>query len=804
MSKAWFEFKMALRSLARSPGYALVAMVMFALGIGLTAYMFGAVKGYLLGSLPFPESDRIVHVSADSRPGWSDMPPRVFEAWTRDQTAFSAMGGFTIGTVNLSGDDRPERYSGGIVTGALFDVLAVAPTMGRTLTANDSRVGAPMVVVIGDELWRHRFNEDPAVIGQRIRVNGRDAEVVGVMPAGFRFPNDEVVWVPQQQDLADLTIDGGFWSTVVGRLRDGVEPAQARGELQALYSAMLADEPNTTLEPTLHMRSLFDAYITDEPRMIILTLFISVVLVLMIACSNVANLTFARVASRRREFAVRSSLGAGRARIIGTVIAEVMFVAVAGAVIGLYLAEWVGVFTDELLASSQESPPYWVDSSLDWRTAAFTAAAAALSALGAGLIPAWHATRGDITTGLRDGGHGSSDLRSGKLSRALVVVQVVLCCVLLVSAGLMTRSALNATVAPDGLGERNAITGRIGLFESTHPDAAARMRTYERLQSALAALPGVHSAALTTSLPLTGGPTRRYRDSSTEVVTLQDAPSARWSAVTPGYFHTFGVGVVRGRDFSIADGPDAAPVVIVNAAFAAREWPGADPVGRRIQLQLPDGPWLTVVGVVPDFAQGADEQFNGVRPALFVPLAQDTARFVSFAAAVSGDPGTYANPVREAMLRVDADTPIYWLRSFAEVTALTTFMSRFLASLFSVFAAIALMLAAAGLYAVLASAVTARTREIGIRRALGADDRGVVGMILGDGARQCLLGIAIGAVLAVGFAQLLSRLLVGVGAFDPVTFVAVITMLLAVCGLASWLPARRALRIQPMVALRQD
>jgi putative ABC transport system permease protein len=795
-----------LRALWRAPGYTAVAFMMFVLGIGLTLFMFGAVKGYLLGALPFPDSGRLVHVSMTNQPGTSNvsfLPPRTLDELTRNQTSFTALGGYTIGTVNLSGDDRPERYSGALVVGALFEALGVAPLLGRTLTAADDRHGAPLVIVIGADLWRHRFNEDPQIVGHRTRVNGRDAEIVGVMPFGFEFPQREAVWVPHQQDIASLAIDGGTWVDVVGRLRPGVTQAHARAELQGLYARLRADAPRANLQSSLEVRGLRDAFIPDEARTIILTLFASVTLVLLIACANVANLTFARIASRRRELALRTCLGAGRMRLIGGILAEVTLVALAGAAVGLLLAEWGGAYTDRLLAASAQGPPYWVDMSTDWWLAGFAVAAALVSALVAGLLPAWRATRGDLNAGLRDGGIGTSDARQGRVSGVLVVVQITLCCVLLVNAGLMLRSAMNLNAADDGLGEHTVITGRIGLFESTHPDAAARWRTYERLEQELGALPGVRAAALTTSLPLAGSPLVRIRRADADYDTPIDAPNARWVAATPGFFDAFRVRIARGRGFTTADDASAPPVAVVNAAFAAREWPAQDPIGQRVQIRFPEGPFVTVIGVAADFALSGDD-LRVPQPAVFVPLAQDPGRFVSLAATVDGDPMTFSNAVRDAMLRVDADTPIYWLRSFEEVTALTTFLNRFVASLFGIFATIALVLAAAGVYAVLATAVVGRTREIGVRRALGAQDRAIVRMLVGQGGRQYVIGMVIGLVGAIAFSRTLAQMHYGVTPFDPVTLVSVTAVLALAAFIATWAPARRALRVQPMVALRNE
>ncbi len=801
------EIRLAFRSLARAPGYTAAALVMFALGIGLTIYMFGAVNGYLLGAMPFPDAERLMHVSVTDAPGTNDrdeLSPRMLDAFMRSQTTFSALGGVSIGTVNLSGDDRPERYSGGLVSGQLFEALGVSPMLGRSLVAADAEFGAPLVIVVGGDVWRHRFNEDPDIIGQRVRVNGQDAEVVGVMPFGFAFPFQESVWIPQQQNLAGLAIDEGFQADVVGRLRSGVTPARAQADLQGLYDALRAEAPTVDVEDTVELRRIREWYMSPEARTIILTLFASVVLVLLIACSNVANLTLARIESRRRELAVRASLGASRKRLITGVAFEVLLIALAGAALGMLLVEWIGTITDAQLASSQEAPPYWVDFENDWRVYAFTIGAAMLAALVSGLIPAWRATRGDLNAGLRDGGYGTAGARLGSPSRALVIVQITLCCVLLVNAGLMLRSAMNLNAVEDGLGDRNQITGRIGLFETTHADAAARHTAYQQLERELTALPGVRAAGLSSALPMTGGGHERVRRAGAEYDERRGAPRSRYATVSPGFFETFGVRLAQGRVFTTADDADAPRVAVVNEPFAEREWPDENPIGQRVQVGPPDGPWLTVVGVIQPFIQGGDELVQGPQPALFVPLAQDTVRFVSFAAAVDGDPTAYSNLVRDAMLRVDPDTPIYWLRSFEEVTGLMLFMNRFLASLFGGFATIALLLAAVGVYAVLATSVASRTREIGVRRALGAQDDAIVRMIVGQGGRQYLVGMLIGLAGALLFSQAMVDMHVGVTPFDPITL-GIVTVVLGLAALAaSWAPAKRALRIQPMEALRYE
>lgn len=801
------DLRMAMRSLARTPGYTVGAFVMFVLGLGLSVFMFGGVKGYFLTSLPFPEPDRLVHVSlADPVAGDSleEVPPRYLAEWRGAQRHFEELAGYYIGTVNLSDGDRPERYSGAFSTAGIFGVLRQPPMLGRDFNASDTRPGAPLAVAIGADLWRHRYNEDPGIIGREIRVNGQAATVVAVMPFGFRFPNQEDVWVALQQDALALGVDEGVELDVLGRVRAGVAHDEAAAALQSVHALMRSDLADDETPGTVELIPLASRYVPDQVKTVVMTLFVCVLLVLAIACSNVANLTLARVTGRRREIAIRASLGASRVRIISGVLVEVAVIAVIGAVVGLLAAEWAGAAFDNWMADSNEAPPYWVDGSTDFIVVAFAIAAALASALVAGFVPAWRASRGDLQAGLRDGGFGSSDARRGRLTRTLVVVQIVLCSVLLISAGLMLRSAANVNAVDDGLGQRNALTGRIGLFETGYPTEADRYAVFERVQAELAALPGARAATLASALPLAGAPDTRYAVDGAAREPDVRLPLATYVAAMPNYFEVFGVPLLQGRGLLESDTLDAPRVAVINAAFAAREWPGGDAVGARIMLDDAARTEITVVGVVGDFIHDGDEFATGVRPAMYVPLAQAASRFVSFAVGTAGDPHALSAPVRAAMLRAEPDTPIYWLRSFEEVTALVTFGQRLLATLFSIFATIGLLLAAVGIYAVLAYAVGQRTRELGVRRALGASDRSVVRMVVGQGGRQYLVGIGIGLVLAAGFAQAISGFLVGVNSTDPVTFGAVAALLGVVCLLASWLPVRRALKVQPMVALRQD
>jgi putative ABC transport system permease protein len=802
MGTLWFDLRLALRSLARSPGYTLVSVLVLALGLGLTIFMFSAVKGFLLSPLPFHEPDRIMQVgTVEPGPVLDNVvaPPDLFDEWREHQQVFEQLAGYYSGTVNLSGDDRPERYSGAYVTANFFNALGAAPARGRLFVAGDEQRGAPMVVKISDQLWRHRYNEQPDIIGTRIRVNGRAAEIVGVMPPGFHFPQTENVWVPRLEG-DDVSL------TAFGRLRPGVTAAQAQAAMQALHNEAHGRQPGAaTVEPErVRVRPLSEQYVNEITRRIVLTMFASVLFVLLIACANAANLTLGRVTSRHREIAVRASLGAGRARLVSGILVESLLVGLAGAVIGIVLAEWGGAQMDRWLLRVDATLPYWVDWSLDGRVIGFAVAAGLGSALAAGFLPAWRATSVDLNQALRDGGYGSSGARQGRLTRILVTFQLGLCTVLLICAGLTLRSAMYTSTVDDGLGNHNALTGRIGLFEASHPAVADRARLYVRLEQELAGLPGVRHAAVASALPFTGAPSTPAGRADAEIVPGTPPPSARRVAVSPAYFDAFGISLRQGRRFTADDDLDAPRVAIVNAVFAAREWPGRDAVGERIRVGNADGEVATVVGVVANFVHSQDDLRHGILPALYLPLAQEAPRFVSFAVAVNGDPYRLGEQARDAMLRVDPDTPIYWLRSYEQVLAVVTFDQRLIAYLFTIFSAIAVLLTVTGLYAVLAYAVGQRTREIGVRRALGAHDASIVKMVVAQGWRQYLVGAGIGLVIAAAFAQLIRSELVGVSSFDPLTFGGVVGALGLIALIASWVPARRALRVQPIVALRQD
>jgi putative ABC transport system permease protein len=801
------QLRQSTRSMLRNPGFALTATLILGTGLGLTSYMFAAVNGYLLRPLPFPGSERLIHVELarpSERMNSIDVGLHDFLALREGQSSLESLAAFSMGTINLSDSQRPERFEGAFVSANAFEALGVRPALGRGFVAGDDAPGAPAVVVLGHTLWRDRYGADAGVVGRTVRLNGRTAIVVGVMPEGFRFPIGQDVWTALELDPARAPRGRELRLEVFGKLRPGVGLDQARAELGARLAELAREFPDTNAGLAPVVKPFADEFLGSETRRDISAMLATVMLVLLIACANVANLMLARTEQRRRELAVRSALGASRTRLLLEVLGECALVSLAGGALGHALATAAAEWTMQALRASESlTPPYWVDLAPDWRTTAFSVSVSLLAAVVAGLVPAMRATRVDILDGLRAGGHGLAGNPLGRLTRGFLAAQLAFACVVLVGAGLMARSVMAVHDVEVGADVARTLTGRIGLAETDYPRPADRARFFERLEERLRSLPGVTAATLATSLPATRV---GYSPLGIEGQTPEKGarrPYAAQLAVASSYFSTFGIGLVEGRAFGLEDG-GVPTVAIVNRKLAARYWPGQSAIGRRLRLETPggEGPWLSVVGVVPDVVQNPVDE--PLEPTVYLPLGQSGARFASLAVRTSGDPMALAEGVRGALRELDPDTPIYWVRTLEAWLEQGRFQSRFFALLFGSFAAGGLLLGALGQYAVLAYAVAQRSREIGLRRALGAADRQLLRMTLADGMRHLAWGLGVGLLLSLGFARLLSGMLVGVSPADVPTLAAVAVGLTLSVVLASLLPARRALRIDPAVALRCD
>lgn len=799
------EIRQALSQLRRSPGFTLSALGILGLGLGVTLYMFTLVKAYMLTPLPYPDGERIMHIERVNPLHGSDGVPVTqhdFVAWQASQESFEVLAAFHEHPVILADDQPAGQLDGAYVTPSAFDVTRVPAHIGRTLLPADAEPGAEEVIVLGYDVWLNRYNGDPAVLGETIRVNGEPTTVVGVMPPGFRFPLNQNVWLPLKIDLTGIERGEGFTVQAFGRMREGVTLEQARAEFENIAAA-LATRYEENRNFTTSIKPFQDEFISAQARTVVGTMFASVLFVLLIACANVANLILARTAARQKDIAVRAAMGAGRWRIVLHVLTVSLVLALGGAIIGYYLADFGLELTNRAVTAADKARPFWVKLAIDWKVLAFGACAAMAAGVIAGLVPALRATRTDVNEHLKEGAKGSGAPAS-RLSRALVTAEIALSCILLVCSGLMIRSVVNLNAQPLGVDTTNLLTGKIGL-PYTYDDEASVRRFFDTLVQRLEAHPEVLGATAAYTYPGIDGPLMPYRTRDMEVPESARLPWTNYAGVMDNYIDLLGIDLVRGRWFDDGDRAGSEPVVVIDQGFAEKAFPHGDPVGQQIRLGRRDDEearWHTVVGVTERLL--LDQLDDPHYPAAFVPLTQAPRRALTIAIRTRGEPLAFSQALRETVFEMDRDVPVYWVRTLENWIWAGNFTAQLVSTLFSIFAAIALVLAAAGIYGVLAYSVSQRTREIGVRRALGAIDSRVLGMVLGQGAVQLAVGLAIGLVCAVGFARLLSSALRGVTPFDPFTFAAVALTLLAVAVLASLLPALRALRVNPIDALRHE
>ncbi len=807
MSTFITDLRYGLRMLVRHPGLAAISIIALALGIGLTATMWSITWGGILRGLPFEDADAIIHLER-ARPSHDiesyGVPISDFVAWRESQRSFEDLAAYYDGTINVSGTEgRPERFEGGFVTAATFRLLRVQPVLGRLFTDEENRPGAPPVVILGWDVWQNRFAGDSAVVGRTLRANGLTREIVGVMPKGFLFPTNSFLWLPLTVDAGAQPWGQGTQLEVMGRLRPGVTMAAATTEF-ALICARLAQEhvaENEGVTPIL--KPFTEEYIGEEPTIMLWTMMAAVFGVLLLACSNVANLLLARAAARTKEVAVRTALGASRWRIVNQLLTESLVLSGIGALLGIGIA-WVGtrLFTN---AIADTEPPFWIDIRLDGVVLGFTLAITLLAALISGVLPALQATRTSVNDVLKDESRGSSSLRLGRFSRALVVAELALSAALLVGAGFMIQSVVRLSRFDYGVPTASVFTARVGLFESTYPDSASRARFWAELEGRLQSLPGQRGAALQTTLPGLGGWSQPFALEGQTYEHDRDFPNTRRSAVTPGWFTVYDVAALEGRVLGPGDVAGALPVAVVTRGFATSQFGTASAVGRRVRIGDTrfQGPWLTIVGVVPDvWFDGTDD--TPLRRAIITPIAQDDYRFLSIAVAASGDPMSLAGPVQAAVNAVDPDQPIYFPRTLASAISQNGWFYSVFGTLFMVFGAAALFLATVGVYGVMSFSVSRRTQEVGVRMALGAAGRDVLRMFLRQGARQVSVGLALGLVLAYFLSQGLTVVMFQVDTKSPLMY-ATVGLALALTGLlATLIPARRATRVQPMDALRYE
>jgi putative ABC transport system permease protein len=788
----------------KSPGLTIVAIIALTFGIGLTTTMFSIVYGAMLKGLPFPNGDRIVEVyrrnvvDGSTREAVSIAD---YADYTERQHSLSSIAAYYSGTTNVSGVGQAERYTGAWATASMFDIATTQPLYGRLFRPDDNTPNGPKIALISYGVWKTRFGGEASALGQVMRVNGQPFTIVGVMPEKYAFPDNADIWLPLQVDpLAGKRGDGQSVN-VVGMLKAGTTVDQAATDFASIAKQLSVEFKESNENYSAGVKGFIDEQIGPEPHQLLYSMLGAVFLVLLIACANVANLLLDRAAHKTKEVGIRTALGASRGAVVRQFLTEAFVLSAGGAIGGTALA--YGAISAFNRSLADTNPAFFIDIRLHPPVLAFVTLLALVSTLFSGAIPAIQSSRADINEVLKDENRGSSSLKMGRMSRALVVFEIAVSCGLLVASGLMIKSVTKLKNMDPGFRTQNVFTARIG-FPTGYTDTTAQRQLMVQLRQNLAALPGVRGAALASNLPGTNSNDGQVMIEGKSYAASRDVPTSRWYATSEGYFETFDVKLLEGRGINASDRMDAAPVTVVNKAFAEKYFPGTDAIGRRIRIGglTSTAPWMTIVGIVPTMFSG--DAARPRLPAYYAPLSQHHSNFVSIIVQTSGPPMKVTQQVRQAVAQLNADIPIYFVYSMDEALARPLWYIRVFGTMFMIFGGIALFLAAIGLYAVMSFSVSRRTKEVGIRMALGAQAGQVIRMVFRQGVWQLGLGITFGLALAAAIGQATSVILFEVQPRDPQVFGGVVVVLFITGMLACLLPARRATRVDPLTALRSQ
>ncbi|MGE0130003.1 MAG: ABC transporter permease [Blastocatellales bacterium] len=812
MQTLWQDLRYGARMLLKKPGFTLIAILTLALGIGANTAIFSVVNGVLLKPLLYAEPERLVMVYGNflalNAANMSASVPE-FVDYQQQTRIFESIGAYDSFSANLTPNDggEPERVEGGMLTPGMFSVLKASPFKGRVFLPEEAQEGSDGVVMISYGLWQRRFAGDAGLIGRQISVNGRALTVIGVMPPGFAFPQSAELWRPAwfPKEQYDQQRRGARGLLVVARLKSDVSLTAAQAEMDRL-SGQLAQQYPRNYGPERRWRitlKLLLADIVGDMRRPLMVLLGAVVFVMLIACANVANLLLARAVARRQELVVRMALGAGRWRIVRQLLTESILLAVAGGAVGLLLGVW-GV--DLLLRVLPDNLPRMGEVGVDARVLAMTCAVALLTGVIFGLAPALTGARSDFHDTLKEGGRGTGGSRQ-RLRNAFVIGEIALALVLLIGAGLTLKSFWRLQEVDPGFTPDGVLTMRLLLPYETHPQPAQRAAFYQQTLERIKSLPGVETVSAASRLPMTLGNSSGTVSGENSAIGPSDPPvETEWRWVTPDHFKALGIRLLNGRAFTDADAEGAPLVAIVDETFVRRFYPNENPVGKRIKRGRLDSqrPWHQIVGVVRHVRnQRLDLDSN---PQVYFSFYQDPSPFnMSLAVRASaGDPLALSSAVRAAVQSVDRNQPVYSIRTMRQIVAESVSPRRLTLLLMGVFAAVALSLAAAGIYGVMSYAVAQRTHELGIRLALGAQAGDVLKLIIGQGLKLAVTGVGIGLAGALALTRLMQDLLFGVQAADPLTYGVIALLLTVVALLACWIPARRATKVDPMIALRCD
>jgi len=802
---AWRDVRLGVRTLVHSPIFTIVTVLSLALGIGANTAIFSVVNGLLLRPLPYPEAEQIVHVwhtpPQQSFPGLDrfSVSPANYLDWKAQSTVFEQIAVYTDTSLSLSTSNDPLPLIGGVVSSDFFSVLRSSAMQGRTFTPDDEQPGRDQVVVISHKLWQRAFGANPNIIGQALTLNSRSFTVVGIMPPGFEFPREAELWVPLAWDDKERQTRSIHDYLVLARLKKNVSVKQAQAEMSTISSRLEQQYPQENSGWGAVVIPLRDDLVGDI-RLALLVLFCAVAFVLLIACTNVANLMLARGANRQKEMAVRIALGAGRARLIRQLLTESVLLAVTGGLLGLLLAIWGSRMLVRL-----GSLPNSGDIGIDIWALGFTLLVSFGAGIIIGIVPALQFTRTSISETLKQGSGrtGGSPIKQ-HTRKALVISEVALSLVLLIGAGLMIRSFWKLQNVDPGFDTGNALTMSVVLNWIRYSEPHQQLAFLDRATEQIRAVPGVVSVGVTTTVPLTGGgSTQPFSIEGRPVGTIAEQPMAQTRYITPDYFRAIGIPLRQGRFFSDQDRDNSVPVIIISEAMARRFWPGENPIGKRLTPSFhKEQGAREIVGVVGDVkARGLDSDSSTM---MYLPFKQSPRPFMSFVVRTSSNPESLIQPVTKAIYSIDKEQALTNVETMDQVLTKSLSGRRFNMTLLLTFAGVALLLAAVGVYGVMNYTVTLRRRELGIRMALGAAKMDVLRLVLSQGLTLTLIGVGAGLISAYALTRLMASLLYGVTATDYLTFGSVSAVLILVGLAASYVPARRATKVNPTIALRAE
>jgi putative ABC transport system permease protein len=802
------DIRYGFRLLIKKPSFTFIVVVTLALGIGINTAIFTVVDAALIRPLHYKEPDRLVHIWETNRQqefnereaSYPDYLDYKNHTQTLEDVAGYAMGSFT-----LTGRDAPERIQGAQVTANFFSVLGVSPIEGRAFSPGEDNSAADRVAMLSYRLWQSRFAGDAGLVGQTITLNGNPFTVVGILPRDFSYApvGEAEIWTALRPSRTQLERRYQHWLRTIARLKPGVTLDEARADMETVAARIAGEHPESHTGTQVRLVPLHEQMVGNI-KPVLLALLAAVGFVLLIACANIANLMMVRSASRQKEFAIRQALGAGRSRLIRQLATESVLLSIAGGAVGLLWSQWV---VDLLIAAIPQqqlnSMPYLKGLSLNWQVLSFTCAITVLTGFAFGLAPALQTSKLDLNQALKEGGRTGGESHN-KARSALVVSEVALAMVLLVGAGLMMKSLLRLLEVDPGFKTGNLLTMRVSLPPATYSDQMKVDAFYKQLLTRTEALPGVKGAATVSVLPLIGGDSGGFLKEGEQITTAQERREANLRTVSENYFSVMGIPLISGRYFEEQDDTDAALAVIINQTLAARFFSSEDAVGRQITFTFGEPVPYRIVGVV------ADEKVVSLdartTPVIYFSALQEMNNSMALVVRTDIDPASVIGAIRSEVQSLDRDVPVYGVRTMEQLisTLPSTFLRRYPAILIAVFAAVALALAAIGIYGVISYSVSQRTHEIGIRVALGASRRDVLKLVIGRGLVLAIIGVAVGFVASVALTRLLSSMLFNVAATDAATFAMVSLLLIGVALLACAVPARRATKVDPMVALRYE